>query len=52
MRRKVYKKKFPDKQRRRQVTIDDARYEKLVEVGEGNFSEGVRIACDKFKVKK
>ena len=41
------KPKFGETMKRRQITIDDLTYRKLVALGGNNLSEGVRVAADK-----
>lgn len=39
-------------QKRTNVMINQSRIDKLKEIGGGNLSVGIRIACDAFKLKK
>lgn len=39
-------------QKRKNIMIDDTRNAKLTELGGGNLSKGIRLACDAYKAKK
>jgi len=46
------KRGYGNDQKRRNITLDDVRAEKLEEIGGGNLSEGIRIVTDKYNKKK
>ena len=41
-----------ENQQRKNVMLNETRIKKLTEIGGGNLSEGIRKACDAYKVKK